>query len=83
MTHLDSTEIKRIRVHPVMCRRCKLTGMIKPDDEVCSLCELCCRKYRLGQESLILFREASTLGLSWMFRFANWSFDDFHQPFHL
>jgi len=39
MTSLDPKEIKRVKVHPVKCPRCKLTVMVRPEDEVCPVCE--------------------------------------------
>ena len=33
-----SDEIKRVKVHPVKCPKCKLTPMVKLDDKVCSVC---------------------------------------------
>jgi len=38
MASLDPTEIKRVKVHPVKCPRCKVTVVIKPDDKVFSVC---------------------------------------------
>ncbi len=38
MTNLDPDEIKRVKLHPVKCSKCKLTEMVKPDDKVCPVC---------------------------------------------
>jgi rRNA maturation endonuclease Nob1 len=38
MTSLDPNEIKRVKVHPVKCSRCKLTVMVQLDDVVCPVC---------------------------------------------
>jgi rRNA maturation endonuclease Nob1 len=38
MTSLDPDEIKRVKVHPVKCSKCKLTVMVKLDDKVCPAC---------------------------------------------
>ena len=38
MTNLDPAEIKRVKLHPVKCSKCKLTEMVKPDDKVCPVC---------------------------------------------
>jgi rubrerythrin len=38
VTSLDPEEIKRVKVHPVKCSRCKLTVMVKPAEKVCPLC---------------------------------------------
>jgi rRNA maturation endonuclease Nob1 len=38
MTSLDPAEIKRVKLHPVKCPKCKLTAMVKLDDKVCPVC---------------------------------------------
>jgi rRNA maturation endonuclease Nob1 len=38
ITPLDPEEIKRIKVQPVKCPRCKLTVMVTPNDKVCPVC---------------------------------------------
>jgi rRNA maturation endonuclease Nob1 len=38
MTSLDSDDIKRVKIHPVKCSKCKLTIMAKPDDKMCPVC---------------------------------------------
>ena len=35
----DPDEIKRVKVHPVKCPKCKLTVMTRPDDKVCPVCD--------------------------------------------
>jgi rRNA maturation endonuclease Nob1 len=39
MTSLDPDEIKRVKLHPVKCPKCKLTVRVKLDDKVCPACE--------------------------------------------
>jgi rRNA maturation endonuclease Nob1 len=39
MTSLDLDEIKRVKLHPVKCPKCKLTVRVKLDDKVCPACE--------------------------------------------
>ena len=39
MASLDSTEIKRLEVHPGKCPRGKLTVMVKPTEKVWPACE--------------------------------------------
>ena len=38
MTSLDPDEIKRVKVHPVKCPKCKANLMIKPTEKVCPVC---------------------------------------------
>jgi rRNA maturation endonuclease Nob1 len=38
MTSLDPDEIKRVKLHPVKCPRCKANLMIKPTEKVCPVC---------------------------------------------
>jgi rRNA maturation endonuclease Nob1 len=38
MTSLDPDEIKRVKLHPVKCPKCKLTVMVKPTEKVCPVC---------------------------------------------
>jgi len=34
----DPPEIKRVKVHPVKCPKCKVTVMVKASDKVCPVC---------------------------------------------
>jgi len=38
MTHLDPDEIKRVKLHPVKCSKCKANLMIRPTEKVCPVC---------------------------------------------
>jgi rRNA maturation endonuclease Nob1 len=38
MTDLDPDEIKRVKLHPVKCSKCKANRMIKPTEKVCPVC---------------------------------------------
>jgi rRNA maturation endonuclease Nob1 len=38
MTSFDPDEIKRVRVTPIKCPKCKLTVMARPEDKVCPVC---------------------------------------------
>jgi rRNA maturation endonuclease Nob1 len=38
MTSLDPDEIKRVKLHPVKCPKCKLTVMVKPTEKMCPVC---------------------------------------------
>ena len=38
MTSLDPDEIKRVKLHPVKCPKCKADLMIKPTEKVCPVC---------------------------------------------
>jgi uncharacterized Zn finger protein (UPF0148 family) len=38
MTSLDPAEIKRVKLHPVKCPKCKADLMIKPTEKVCPVC---------------------------------------------
>lgn len=46
MTSLDPVEIKRVKLHPVKCPKCKLTVMVKPSEKKCPKC-----KYLLNRPS--------------------------------
>ena len=39
MTSFDPAEVKRVKLHPVKCPKCKLTVRVKLDDKVCPACE--------------------------------------------
>jgi len=38
LTSLDPDEIKRVKVRPVKCPKCKANLMIKPTEKVCPVC---------------------------------------------
>jgi rRNA maturation endonuclease Nob1 len=38
MTSLDPDEIKRVKLHPVKCPKCKANLMIRPSEKVCPVC---------------------------------------------
>jgi rRNA maturation endonuclease Nob1 len=38
MTSLDPDEIKRVKLHPVKCSKCKADLMIRPSEKVCPVC---------------------------------------------
>jgi rRNA maturation endonuclease Nob1 len=35
---LEPAEIKRVKLHPVKCPKCKANLMIKPTEKVCPVC---------------------------------------------
>jgi rRNA maturation endonuclease Nob1 len=38
MTSLDPDEIKRVKLYPVKCPKCKADLMVKPTEKVCPVC---------------------------------------------
>jgi len=56
MTSLDPDEIKRVKVHPVKCPKCKLTVMVKPSEKKCPKC-----KYTLNRPSPEVIEKLRTL----------------------
>jgi rRNA maturation endonuclease Nob1 len=38
MTSLDPDEIKRVKLQPVKCSKCKANLMIRPTEKVCPVC---------------------------------------------
>ena len=38
MTSLDPDEIKRVKLHPVKCAKCKANLLIRATEKVCPVC---------------------------------------------
>jgi rRNA maturation endonuclease Nob1 len=38
MTSLDPDDIKRVKVTPIKCPKCKLTILVQPSEKVCPVC---------------------------------------------
>ena len=56
MTSLDPEEIKRVKIHPVECPKCKLTVEVKPSEKKCPKCQ-----YPLDRPSPEVIEKLKTL----------------------
>ena len=56
MTSLDPDKIKRVKVHPVKCPRCRLTVEVKPSEKKCPKCQ-----YPLNRPSPEVIEKLKTL----------------------
>ena len=57
MTNLDPDEIKRVKLHPVKCSKCKLTEMVSPTIKCVLFVGVRCQDLRSVEAQLYLVRE--------------------------